>query len=337
MLQRLFSRGVSRDRIEDAIEHSSEAEQRDALRERSAMILQRLENKRLEARRAELAQRRAEYEAAEQAEREADYAAAEEIARTAAEAEENETAMAEAAAPVEIAEEPAAVMVEFDEPQANDDRDDDTLELAEAPVHDTDPEVSYPELEPADVPDETIPEGEAEEDVTAEADAATIEYRPLEEPESVAEVTEYAEPASFTETDVEDSPASFAEAEDADFSRTAEETEYEADEPVARSRPSEEMFAESEPLRPAADINLPFPRLRNEGEAAAGETHHSALAGEDPQAYEQLLRKAEEAKARIAKRLEALRAEEEANASASLLDLGAAVPPLAPDHGDEDH
>ena len=47
--------------------------------------------------------------------------------------------------------------------------------------------------------------------------------------------------------------------------------------------------------------------------------------------------KAEEAKARIAKRLEAMRAEEEANASASLLDLGAAPPPLAPDHGDEDH
>ena len=84
-------------------------------------------------------------------------------------------------------------------------------------------------------------------------------------------------------------------------------------------------------------MNLPFSLPRDDGDAAPGEVRHSALADQDPQAYEQLLRKAEEAKARIAKRLEAMRAEEEANASASLLDLGAAAPPLAPDHGDEDH
>ena len=332
MLQRLFSRGVSRDRIEDAIEHSSETEQRDALRERSAMILQRLENKRLEARRVELAHRRAEHEAVEQAEGEAA-----EIVETAHEVQDTETGMTGGPAPAEIADEPVAPAEDYDQPQAREYDDEDTVELAEAPFPETHPEVTDPEMEPAGAQNETIPEGEAEEDLSAEADAETVEFRPLEELESVAEVPGDTEPASFADTDVEDGPVSFVDAEETDLPDTAEEAEYEADEPVTRSRRSEEMFAESEPLRPAADVNLPFSLPRDDGDAAPGEVRHSALADQDPQAYEQLLRKAEEAKARIAKRLEAMRAEEEANASASLLDLGAAAPPLAPDHGDEDH
>lgn len=323
MLQRLFSRGVSRDRIEDAIEHSSEAEQRDALRERSTMILQRLENKRLEARRAELAHKRAELEAAEQAELDAaDYAAAEETVETAPEAE---AGMAETAAPVEPAEEAEFVSEDFDEPQARDYDDDETLELAEGPFRKT-----HPEMEGA------VLEDEAEADVSAEADAETVEFRPLEEPQDAAGMTEEAEPAPFAETDVEDGSASFEDPEAVDLSDTVYEAQFEADEPVARPRPSEEMFADSEPLRPAADVSLPFSLSRDESEAPAGEAHHSALADQDPEAYEQLLRKAEEAKARIAKRLEMLKAEEEAKATASLLDIGAAAPPLAPDHGDED-
>ena len=329
MLQRLFSRGASRDRIEDAIEHSSEAEQRDALRERSAMILQRLENKRLEARRSELAHKRAELEAAEEAERDAaEYAATEEVAETETEAEEAEIGMAEAA-PMEIAEEPVAAVENFDEPQARDYDHEETLELAEAPLRE-----AHPDVERAVFEDETVPGGEVDEAVSNEAHAETVEFRPLEEPEEGAEVTVEAAPASFAETDVEDSPAAFVEAEAVDLPEATVETEYEAEEPVVLSRPSQEMFADSEPLRPAADINLPFSLSRDDGDPAAGEAHHGTLAEQDPDAYEQLLRKAEEAKVRIAKRLEMLKAEEEANASASLLDIGAAAPPLAPDHGD---
>lgn len=332
MLQRLFSRGVTRDRIEDAIEHSPEAEQRDALRERSAMILQRLENKRLEARRAELADKRAEHEAAEQAEREAvDYAAADETADMAPEAEETEIGMAETAAPAEFADEPVAAAMDFDEPRAHDYDDDETLELAEAPFRET-----HPEMDRAVLEDDVNFEDEAEEDVAAEADAGTVEFRPLEEPEDVLGVMEEAEPAPFAETDAEYDMASFEEAEAPDFPEATADADFEADEPVTRPGPGEELFAESEPLRPAADVNLPFSMSRDDGDAAAGEAHHSTLADQDPEAYEQLLRKAEEARARIAKRLETLKAEEQANAAASLLDIGAAAPPLAPDHGDED-
>jgi len=330
MLQRLFSRGASRDRIEDAIEHSSEAEQRDALRERSAMILQRLENKRLEARRAELEHKRAELEAAEEADRDAAAAsaAAEEIAETEPADEEAETGMAEAA-PMEIAEERVGAVEDFDEPYARDYDDDGTPGLAEAPFRET-----HPDIEHAVFEDEAVRRGEAYEDVSAEAHTESVEFRPLEEPEDREDVTEEAAPASFAETDVEDNPAALVEPEDVDLPEAAVETEYEAEEPAFRSRSSEEMFADSEPLRPAADLNLPFSLSRDDGDPAAGEAHRSTLAEEDPDAYEQLLRKAEEAKARIAKRLEALKADEGANAATSLLDIGAAAPPLAPDHGD---
>lgn len=321
MLQRLFSRGVSRDRIEDAIEHSSEAEQRDALRERSAMILQRLENKRLEARRAELERKRAELEATEEAEREAtEFAAADEIAEPVPETEESEAGMAEAAAPMEIAEAPAA-MDEFEEPQAEGYDHDEALDLAEGPFREMHPEAHHDAIT-----------DEPEDDVAPEAEAETVEFRPIEEPEDVADVIE--EPALFAEAEVEDASLSFEEPEAAELSEAADETAFEADNPVARS--NEDLFAESEPLRPAMEVNLPFSAPHDGGDAPAGETHHSALAEQDPEAYEQLLRKAAEAKARIAKRLETLKAEEEANATASLLDIGAAAPPLAPDHGDED-
>jgi len=323
MLQRLFSRGVSRDRIEDAIEHSSEAEQRDALRERSAMILQRLENKRLEARRAELAHRRAELEAAEEAEREAaEFTSADEIVETAPEAEEGDAGLAEAAAPADPSDAPAA-MDSLEEPQAEEHDHDETLEFAEGPFREIHPEAHRDAIE-----------DEAEEEVAEAAEAETVEFRPMEEPEGAAEVIEDPEP--FANAEVEDASASFEEPEAAELSPSAEEVEAEAENPVSGPRSNEDLFAESEPLRPAAEINLPFSVSHDNGDVPAAETQHSALADQDPEAYEQLLRKAEEAKARIAKRLETLKAEEEASAAASLLDIGAAAPPLAPDHGDED-
>ena len=332
MLQRLFSRGVSRDRIEDAIEHSSEDEQRDALRERSAMILQRLEKKRLEARRAELAHKRAELEAAEQAELDAaEYSAAEETVETAPEAEATDIEMAEPA-PVEFADEPVAAMEDFDAPRARDYDDDETLDLADAPFRATHPEMEYAVMQ-----DEAVSEDEPvlEDEVgSAEADSETVEFRPLEEPEDIAEVTDEPAPDHFSAA--ENDVAFVEDAEAADLHEASAETEFEADKPATRSGLSEGLFAESEPLRPAGDVNLPFSLSRGDGDAPAGEAHHSALADQDPEAYQQLLRKAEEAKARIAKRLVTLKAEEEANAAASLLDIGAAAPPLAPDHGDED-
>ena len=91
MLQRLFLRGVSRDRIENAAAHGAESEQRDALRQRSAVILERLRRRQADVRKAELDRRRAEAEAAR-------HSAEAEAARRALEEEAEQRALDEEAA-----------------------------------------------------------------------------------------------------------------------------------------------------------------------------------------------------------------------------------------------
>lgn len=71
MLQRLFARHISEERIEDAVDHGKSREQQDVLRTRSAEILERLARKTAVAHEEEIKARRAAREAADRAAEEA--------------------------------------------------------------------------------------------------------------------------------------------------------------------------------------------------------------------------------------------------------------------------
>lgn len=263
MLQRLFSRGAPRERIEDATMHSAETEQREILRERSTAILERLERRQEEAEKAELARRLAEREAAEREEHEA----------------------AEHAAQDDLPEDDA----DHDEPVAEVDEQSPVFEAGD------------------DVPAMTA-------DAVDDASGVVFDDRPLDfeaAPEPV-------------EPDVADDE--FAEEEEP-VAETAASPEY--DVAPAENRPeADALFSDSEPLRP---VILPESISNLNGEDGAAPSNAGAAASnEDPEIYEQLRLKAEEAKERIAKRLEAMKAEEEARVAASRLDFGADTPPIAP-------
>lgn len=324
MLQRIFSRGASRERIEDAVEHSSAVEQSEVLRERSARILQRLERRQAEVRRAELERRRAAREAAERAERQA--------------IEEAE------------AEQAAAVMTEQADDNSPEIMPAETVDAAvETPMAPEPPEAAEPDdpetldhsVDFAEEPASEAGSADATEDEAIEVpeadDEDAVEYMPIAEAPATFDASEEEAPMQFDEPSAraEEAATAFEVETGGDVSGEPESDDREPVDQVPDERAgSGDLFADSGPLRPAgqsasghasgpADVSgSPAPQV-------------SSLAEEDPEAYEALCRKAEEAKARIAKRLATLQAEEEANAAASLLDIGAAAPPTARDPDDD--
>lgn len=299
MLNRLFARNVPEDRIQDAINHSEGVEERDALRERSAVILDRLERKRAELRRIELEERQAARDAADRAALEAE-AAAEAAAASEATAAA-ETGMAAEAAQVDtgaVAETaPEATAAEM---TAAGDLAAGVAETARATG----------DYQPAPGGEETA--AAASFEAGAAADGYFSESEPLREPEAMDAETRYAD----------ESPTGMAQTPETDFGSTAPEA-AETDYPEAASETPatgyEAGSAETAGYEP--DAGQPAPS--------------NYLAEEDPEVYEQIRQKAEEARARIAARLEQMQAGEagETGHEAERLDLGEDVPPMV-DEGD---
>ncbi|WP_223475595.1 hypothetical protein [Oricola indica] len=276
MLQRLFSRGAPRERIEHATAHGAETEQQEVLRERSTAILERLERKQEEAEKAELARRLAEREAAEREEHEAaEHEAAErenyEVAGQAAQDNQSEDDVDRDDAVAET-DEQAPVFGE----------DDDAPAMMADAIDDA-PDVAFDDR-PQDF--EADPE-------PAELDAADGAFAGQEEP--------VAETAAPPENDAV---------------------------PAENHRETDDLFSDSEPLRP---VILPHTISNLPGEDGAVHSHAGhAASSDDPEVHEQLRRKAEEARERIAKRLKAMKDEEEAKAASGRLDFGEDTPPIAP-------
>jgi hypothetical protein len=277
MLQRLFSRGAPRERIEHATAHGAETEQQEILRERSTAILERLERKQEEAEKAELARRLAEREAAEREEHEAaEHEAAErenyEVAGQAAQDNQSEDDADHGDAVAET-DEQAPVFGEGDDAPA-----------MMAGAIDVSPDVEF---------DDRPQDFEADPDPAAEPDADDDAFAGQEEP--------VAETAPPRENDAV---------------------------PAENHREADALFSDSEPLRP---VILPHTISNLPGADGAVHSHAGhATSSEDPEVHEQLRRKAEEARERIAKRLKAMKDEEEAKAAAGRLDFGEDTPPIAP-------
>ena len=294
MLNRLFARNAPEDRVQDAIDHSKDAEQRDALRERSAVILDRLERKRAELRRIELEERQAAREAADRAALEAETtteaAAAIEATATAETGMGAETAQADMGAVEATAPEAAAA-----ETTAVGDLAAQAAETAQA-TGDYQPAPAY------------------EETATA-AEGYFSESEPLREPGAMEAETDYAA-EGLTGTTA--APA-------ADFggiTPEAAETDYPEAASEAPATGYEAGFAETTGYQP---------------ESTPPASTHS-LAEEDPEVYEQIRRKAEEARARIAARLEQMQAGEGGEThqeTEERLDLGEDAPPMYDDGEDQ--
>ncbi|WP_425417588.1 hypothetical protein [Oricola indica] len=271
MLQRLFSRGAPRERIEHATAHGAETEQQEILRERSTAILERLERKQEEAEKAELARRLAEREAAEREEHEAAERENYEVAGQAAQDNQSEDDTDHDDAVAETDEQAPVFGEEDDAPAMMADAIDDA------------PDVAFDDR-PRDF--EADPE-------PAEPDVADDAFSEQEEP--------VAETAAPQENDTV---------------------------PAENHREADELFSDSEPLRP---VILPHTISNLPGADGAVHSHAGhAASNEDPEVHEQLRRKAEEARERIAKRLKAMKDEEEAKAAAGRLDFGEDTPPIAP-------
>lgn len=275
MLQRLFARHASEDRIEDAVDHGKTMEERDALRERSQLILERLSRKQAAARQEEIEARRAAREAAERAAEEAKATppAVETPSATAAETAETGTSAAEA--PAEV------------------------TENVPAPASETPTVAGEAVQQDFDAPE------------TAHDDA----------------VRGTADPAS--DTNAADHSGYFSD--DAPLRGDAGdflEPRYEAprmDPPAGDEELHAEMPADPARFEPAADP---------QAERAVPDIH------DDPEAMERIRKKAEEAKARIAARLQQIEAEEheeetETAPSNGRIDLGEDTPPVSPDDSSE--
>lgn len=276
MLQRLFARHASEDRIENAVDHGKTIAQQDALRERSHLILERLARKQAAAREEEIEARRAAREAAE---------------RTAEEAK--------------TAEPPAAA----------------TAETAETETSAT-PESSAGEPETVSA--------QSSETVVASDEAAQHDFEGSsaahEEPAYGA-----AEPASQTET--ADRGDYFSD--DAPLRASADDQSGPRYDAPRAEPPAEDVNAEAE--QPA---EMPADHQYFEPSADAHTEHTASDIHDDPEAMERIRKKAEEAKARIAARLEQLEADEqheeaETDSSNGRLDLGEDAPPVSPDDNNE--
>jgi hypothetical protein len=255
LLERFFSRGVPQQRIENAVDHRSTVEQQDVLRERSAVILKRLERRKAEVKRAAA---------------EADLAAAEAAEIQAAEAARRE---AEEATRREAAEAGA--------------------------------------VQDAAMSDEGT--------ITPGAERAGV---PESANDTAPEIMAPADPDTAESTEMPTGEIAFSADTEADEQRDM------------ASGDSEGFFAETGPLREdMREANDVQPETVEFSEPDAGHDERAAeQPEEDEEVAEQLRLKAEEAKARIAKRLESLNAAGEDGPPR--LDLGQDVPAIYPDEED---
>jgi hypothetical protein len=265
MLERLFARNVPEERIEDAVDHGKAVEERDVLRTRSAVILERLARKQAAARQQEAEARRVAREAA-------DRITDEPAAMPAEPGEAAQTAAEEASA--QSAEETAAS-------GGTAQQDHDAMAAAQT-------EQSSSGM--AETPGGTAPAGQGgyfSDDAPLRDDAG-------DRPEARFEAPRTEPPAA-----------------DEGF----------AAEPFAE--PEEPESAEPAPTGPATA----------EPAAESGPEHASPDIHDDPEALERIRQKAEEAKARIAARLEQMEAEEASadEPSSGRIDLGEDTPPVSPD------
>lgn len=325
MLQRLFQRQGTANRLESALEHSKAMEERDVLRERSATILARLERKQMLAHRAELARRKAEREAAQS-----------DLANAPDDGVSRDTAL-QAAVPPETMRQDAAI----DGPVAG--------------------------AEQAAMPADAVETGFAGRDVAGEsglfaspeAAAMPLEDRPVAEPpvqdmafgapafeEPVADVTDEpagtamvgetgpAEISSDAQARIADSLfresgplLDFVEAppSEPDFDDLPT---WKGDVEDGDQRPPDALMADDQPMGAVDDGG---PVELSQADEAHREAAYPVL---DEDAHEQIRKKAEEARSRIARRLEQMRLEQQATGfgadAAQRLDLGASAPPLSP-------
>lgn len=275
MLQRLFARHASEERIEDAVDHGKAMADQDALRERSHLILERLARKQAAARQEEIDARRLAREAAEEAK----------------------------AAP--------------------------------------------PPVEPAKTPAET---GAAEVPASAEAPAGEPENAVAHVPEASGETAQqhFEAPSAAHEETVRGMA-------DPDAGTTAaDRSAYISDDAPLRTGADDH----AEPRYEAPQTDLPpgddEPAAEPQAEIPTEPSHFEPSAGpdadmhaehmvpdihDDPEAMEQIRKKAEEAKARIAARLQQLEADEheeevQTDSPNRRLDLGEDTPPVLPDDSD---
>lgn len=334
MLQRLFSRGASRNRGDDTAGHSIESEQRDVLRERSAMILERLRRRQAGLRQAELDRRRSEADAIRHA--------AEVVA--ARRALEIDSATAESV-------EEAAPEGAYDWPE-----DSVTMEEARADHH-----AVQPADEDAVTADHAAADDHHVDETAGVAEADDYEFAEGTEVEAVSRGApfealdaafrdEESEPDSVFDEDPRYQAAWSAPADDDTLAQMEDEAVHDEDfaedgpiddhAPDARGVaspseriPAQAMFTESQPLRPVAraveDSPGFFDSDGEHGEEFA--PRRTGLADDDSETYALLRKKAEEAQARIAKRLKMLEAQQEGHDLPHLLDLGDSAPSLAPD------
>jgi hypothetical protein len=300
MLNRLFARNVPEDRVQDAVDHGKDVEQRDALRERSAVILDRLERKRTELRRIELEERQAAKDAADRAALEAETAveatAATEATAvaetgTASETGQGDTGAVEAMAP-EVTATETGVAGNF------------AVETAETGQ-------ATGGYQPAPGGEETAAAFSSE--TTTAADGHFSESEPLRQHEAMTAETDYADERAtgMTETPATNFGAVGAETPEADYPDVA------SDLPATACEAGSEETAGYQP------------------DAVHPASAHS-LAEEDPEVLEKIRRKAEEARARIAARLEQMQAGEggDAGHDSERLDLGGDAPPMFGDSDD---
>ncbi len=227
MLNCLFARNVPEDRVQDAVDHGNAVEQRDALRERSAVILDRLERKRTELRRIELEERQAAKDAADRAALEAE---------TAVEA----TAATEATAVAETG------MVSETGPG-----DTDAVEATapEATATGTSVAGNFA-VEAAETGQATgdyqpVPDGEEtaaafSSETTTAADSHFSESEPLRQHEAMQAETDYADERAtgMTETPATDFGAVDAETPEADYPDVASDLPATVTRRVPKKRPA---------------------------------------------------------------------------------------------------
>jgi hypothetical protein len=304
MLQRLFSRNVPEQRVADAVERQTNMEAQEALRERSSVILNRLERKKAEITRAETQAREKERDEAE---------------RAAAEAQATEGA---ADTPQPVSESGDADLPVTAEA---------TAETADAPPEMADAE---PE-ETAATATEPVAEFQENDTDYGQDDAETGHVLP---PFGHAAAKD-DEPAMADEPDVSEITASRGDETLADESDPLEAVRrqelFSESGPLRRADSDDENTAPAEPddvADPAPDEE-PAPVRRVSDDQVSHADHDSS------EADEELRRTAEEAKARIAARLQQMQGASGADPAPAVdnerVDLQEETPPIY--HGDADN
>lgn len=327
MLQRLFTRGTPQDRIDGAVDHQALHETNAALRERSVAVLKRLEYRKQKLREEHAARRAAAAKAAPQ----------------------HDTPEALPAVEVEEDTQPAVQQHSHEEylqadrrPDMHDDgaQGDFTQEMPSGGSHETaapdtfasgtyeaaGAELSGHDMMPAG-DDATAGDalghaGAAE----AGADSQDDFHRDFQGAFDDALARSTSTPAYGPEHETEDDAGDGAGGFEAAPDETAEPEETAGDNSLdANAEPegpqrirAEDLFTDDTPLR--ADAMRPAAILPDHGDDAASQGRAGENRDMDTETAEQLRRKAEEARQRIAKRLKA----NEANR----VDFGADVPPI---------